>query len=66
MCEDSVQIVSPVSSAVVRTRIAVGAESKYFYSPSHPIKVDGHLRDGTLQGVFASVSLRVYLFDFGR
>jgi opacity protein-like surface antigen len=50
----------------VTSRIAVGAESKYFYSPSHPIKVDGHLRDGTLQGVFASVSLRVYLFDFGR
>jgi opacity protein-like surface antigen len=50
----------------VTRRIAVGAESKYFYSPGHPIKVNGQSEDGTLQSVLASVALRVYLFEFGR
>jgi OmpA-like transmembrane domain len=47
-------------------RIALGAETKYFYSPNHPITVDGHAASGSLQSVIASVGLRVYLFDFGH
>ena len=50
----------------VTSRIALGVESKYFYSPGHSIKVNGQSEDATLQSVVASVGLRVYLFDFGR
>lgn len=51
----------------VTRRVAAGVESKYSYSPGHPIRINnGHSEDGTLQGLVVTAGLRVYLFDFGR
>ena len=51
----------------VTRRIAAGIESKYSYSPGHPLQINnGHAEDGTLQGLVVTAGLRVYLFEFGR
>jgi opacity protein-like surface antigen len=49
---------------LVTNRVAVGMESKYFYSPQHAITVNGHSEDARLKSVLVSAGLRVYLFDF--
>jgi len=51
----------------VTRRVAAGIESKYSYSPGHPLQINhGPEQDGTLQGVVVTAGLRVYLFEFGR